>query len=86
VEAPAPPVDEALYESLRQARAAIADKVGLPPYIIFHDNVLRDMASNHPKSLLEMGAIIGIGERKLAAYGLNFLAVILDHDAVSIQS
>lgn len=85
-EAPAPPVDAALYESLRQARALIAEKAGLPPYIIFHDNVLREMASHRPKWLVEMGAIIGIGEQKLAAHGLNFLAVILNHDAISTNS
>ena len=47
--------------------------------MIFHDAVLREIAAMRPASLSEMGAISGVGARKLEAYGDAFLAVVRQH-------
>ncbi|WP_188053163.1 DNA helicase RecQ [Sphingosinithalassobacter sp. CS137] len=70
------PVGNPLFEALRSKRREIAQETGLPPYVIFHDSVLRDMALSRPGSLSELGAISGVGTRKLEAYGDAFLQVI----------
>jgi ATP-dependent DNA helicase RecQ len=57
-------------------RRALADEAGVPPYVIFHDAALRDMASARPATLEAMGRISGVGARKLEAYGAAFLGVI----------
>ena len=48
----------------------------MPPYVIFHDSTLREMAEQRPTSLTELGHISGVGQRKLDAYGDAFLAAI----------
>jgi ATP-dependent DNA helicase RecQ len=70
------PVGDPLFEALRAKRRELAQEAKVPPYVIFHDSVLRDMATTKPGSLRELGTITGVGERKLAAYGDAFLAVI----------
>ncbi len=70
------PVGNPLFEALRAKRREIAQETGLPPYVIFHDSVLRDMALGRPASLAELGRISGVGARKLEAYGTDFLQVI----------
>jgi ATP-dependent DNA helicase RecQ len=70
------PVGNPLFEALRAKRREIAQETGLPPYVIFHDSVLRDMAVAKPASLAELGRVSGVGARKLEAYGSEFLAVI----------
>ena len=70
------PVGNPLFEALRAKRRALAEETGVPPYVIFHDSVLREMALSRPDSRAALGRISGVGERKLAAYGDAFLAVI----------
>lgn len=70
------PVGNPLFEALRAKRREIAQETGLPPYVIFHDSVLRDMAMTRPASLAEMGQLSGVGARKLDAYGQDFLDVL----------
>jgi ATP-dependent DNA helicase RecQ len=70
------PVGNPLFEALRARRREIAQETGLPPYVIFHDSVLRDMALTRPSSLGDLGRISGVGARKLEAYGDDFLQVI----------
>ncbi|WP_213979508.1 DNA helicase RecQ [Sphingomonas sp. dw_22] len=70
------PVGNPLFEALRAKRRDIAQETGLPPYVIFHDSVLRDMATARPATLGELGRISGVGARKLEAYGAEFLEVI----------
>jgi len=70
------PVGDPLFEALRAKRREIAMEAGLPPYVIFHDSVLRDMATARPDNLSRLGAISGVGARKLEAYGDAFLQVI----------
>lgn len=70
------PVGDPIFDALRECRRELAIEAGVPPYVIFHDSTLRDMASIRPKSLRDMALVSGIGERKLEAYGDAFLAVI----------
>ena len=51
----------------------------MPPYVIFHDSTLREMAQARPENLDAMGHISGVGARKLEAYGQAFLNVIKNH-------
>ena len=70
------PVGDPLFDALRSLRRDIAREAGLPPYVIFHDSVLREMAASRPASLDDLGQIGGVGTRKLEAYGDRFLEVI----------
>ncbi len=70
------PVGDPLFDALRALRRDLAQQAGLPPYVVFYDSVLRDMAAARPASLDELGRIGGVGTRKLEAYGDAFLAVI----------
>jgi ATP-dependent DNA helicase RecQ len=72
--------NEPLFEALRSCRRDLARAAGLPPYVIFHDATLRDMASRKPQSLEAMADIFGVGSRKLETYGAAFLAVLQDAD------
>lgn len=65
-----------LFEHLRQHRKQLASQLGVPPYIIFPDTVLIDLANIRPKTLGEFGNIKGVGEAKLKKYGLSFLEAI----------
>ena len=70
------PVNDPLFDALRTLRREIAQGAGVPPYVVFHDSVLREMATTRPASRAELGAISGVGERKLETYGDLFLDVI----------
>ena len=65
-----------LFEHLRQHRKQLASQISVPPYIIFPDTVLIDLANIRPKTLGEFGNIKGVGEAKLKKYGLSFLEAI----------
>ncbi len=67
-------VDRALFERLRAMRLEIARARGVPPYVIFHDATLRELARVKPRSLGELAAIYGMGARKIDALG----GVVLD--------
>ena len=70
------PVGNPLFEALRAKRRALAEDVGVPPYVIFHDATLREMALTKPTNIHALGRISGVGARKLEAYGEDFLSVI----------
>ena len=70
------PVGDPLFEALRARRRELALEASVPPYVIFHDSVLRDMATARPETLAALGRITGVGARKLEAYGDAFLGVI----------
>jgi ATP-dependent DNA helicase RecQ len=70
------PADNPLFDALRTRRRELAQAAGVPPYVIFHDSVLRDMAARRPTSRAELAVLSGIGARKLDAYGDAFLEVI----------
>jgi len=65
--------DAALFERLRALRAALARARGVPPYVVFHDATLRELASRRPTSLPALLEIPGIGERKAEVYGAALL-------------
>jgi ATP-dependent DNA helicase RecQ len=71
--------DEALFEKLRSLRKRLADERAVPPYIIFSDVSLRQMARGYPSNEREFARISGVGERKLREFGEVFLAGIADH-------
>lgn len=71
-----PAADAALFEALRAKRREMAQEAGVPPYVIFHDSVLRDMATQRPGGRAALSLLSGIGARKLDAYGDAFLQVI----------
>ncbi|MFD1949270.1 DNA helicase RecQ [Sphingomonas arantia] len=62
-----------LFETLRACRRTLAKELGVPPYVIFHDATLREMAAIRPTSLAALGRISGVGARKLEDYGRAFL-------------
>ena len=70
------PFGDPVFEALRKRRRELAEEAGVPPYVIFHDSTLRDMARIQPINLKALGNITGVGERKLEAYGDAFLAVL----------
>ena len=72
------PVGDPLFEALRARRTELAKEQGVPPYVIFHDSVLRDMTGLKPRSLGALGELPGIGAAKLDRYGPTFLDVIRD--------
>jgi ATP-dependent DNA helicase RecQ len=70
------PANDPLFEALRAKRRELAEQAGVPPYVIFHDSTLREMAQIRPKSIRDMALVTGVGDRKLEAYGDAFVAVV----------
>jgi ATP-dependent DNA helicase RecQ len=79
------PADDPLFEALRACRRELAQEGGVPPYVIFHDSVLRDMAARRPGDRYALGQLTGVGARKLDAYGDAFLAVIRAADQETVR-
>jgi ATP-dependent DNA helicase RecQ len=71
-EGPADP----LFEALREARRRIAAQAGVPPYVIFHDSTLREIAERKPRNLNELSTVQGVGAAKLERYGEAMLSVL----------
>ncbi len=67
---------QVLFEKLRETRLALAREQGVPPYVIFHDKTLAEMALMRPQNNGDLSLISGIGESKRAKYGAAFLTVI----------
>ncbi len=65
-----------LFDSLRALRKRLADEQGIPPYIVFHDTTLHEMAKRKPHSLAALAQIPGVGKVKLERYGALFLLQI----------
>ena len=74
-------MDDGLFELLRQKRYELAAAQNLPPYVVFSDQTLRDLAEQRPDSRLKMLQIKGIGENKLDKYGDTFLAILQGYKA-----
>ncbi len=70
------PVGDPLFDALRSCRRDLAAETGVPPYVIFHDSTLREIAAARPASREALARLSGIGARKLDAYGDAFLAVV----------
>jgi ATP-dependent DNA helicase RecQ len=72
-------VDEALFEAMRNLRRALASERQVPPYVIFSDATLRELARVRPTTLEKMRLIYGVGEMKLRDFGPAFLKLIVEH-------
>ncbi len=71
--------DGELFEELRALRRELAEQRGVPPYVIFGDKTLQEMARNFPQSLDSLANVFGVGKEKLAQYGGRFLRVICEY-------
>jgi ATP-dependent DNA helicase RecQ len=71
--------NNALFALLRQKRKELADEVGVPPYVIFSDKTLVEIASYYPQSITSLLSISGVGQVKLRRYGDEFLEVIKEY-------
>ncbi|AOY16201.1 DNA helicase RecQ [Bacillus pacificus] len=68
--------DHPLFEVLREVRKEIAQGEGVPPFVIFSDQTLKDMCAKMPQSDSELLTVKGIGEHKLVKYGSHFLQAV----------
>jgi len=73
---PQVPLNNDLFQQLVQLRKQLAVMEKVPPYVVFHDKTLREMADTTPKNIQEMGNISGVGQAKLDKYGAVFLETI----------
>ena len=74
-----PSYDGELFQELRALRKCIADEQQVPPFVVFADATLAEMAAQMPKDSWELLKITGVGQHKLARYGDAFLRVIKAH-------
>jgi ATP-dependent DNA helicase RecQ len=72
-------VDRDLFEALRGERRKLAEERQVPPYVIFNDSTLRELARVRPSSLKRMRLISGVGEAKLREHGDRFLEIVRTH-------
>jgi ATP-dependent DNA helicase RecQ len=68
-----------LFEALRACRRDLAREAGVPPYVVFHDSTLREIAELKPESLNALSRISGVGSAKLQRYGEAFVDVVQSH-------
>ncbi len=68
--------DSDLWQALRDCRKKLADDNNVPPYVIFHDATLSQMAATKPKTSEALLEISGVGQTKLDRYGSDFLEVV----------
>ncbi len=70
------PLNQAMFDSLRALRKQIADAANMPPFVVFSDATLLEMATSKPRNEREMLSVTGVGEHKLNKYGTAFLSAI----------
>ena len=70
------PENEEMFEALRAHRKQLAEQQGVPPYVILHDKTLVAICELRPRSIDELAAVPGIGERKLELYGADLLELV----------
>ena len=75
----AEPNRDELFEVLRALRKRIADEQNVPPYVVFTDSTLEDMAKQRPTTPDGLRSVSGVGERKLQLFGKRFLEAIVQH-------
>jgi ATP-dependent DNA helicase RecQ len=71
--------DRKLFAKLRKLRKAIADEANVPPYVVFNDATLIEMAEQMPITASEMLSVNGVGHKKLERFGKPFLVMIKEH-------
>ena len=79
------PFDKALFEALRRTRRAKAEELGVPPFVVFSDATLRDMAGKKPNNQDEFLSVNGVGLRKCEAFGDDFLRTIREYVDQSVS-
>ncbi len=77
--------EEALFQKLRELRRTIAQEIGKPPYIVFSDKTLRDMARIKPITNAQFLAVNGVGQHKLDLYGKRFMEAVASFNAENAQ-
>ncbi len=77
------PAERELFDALRGLRREIASELGVPPYVVFGDATLEELAQVRPSSTQGLLAVKGVGQKKLDAFGEQFLAAIADHCAAA---
>ena len=77
--------EEALFQKLRELRRTIAQEIGKPPYIVFSDKTLRDMARIKPITNAQFLAVNGVGQHKLDLYGKRFMEAVASFNAGNAQ-
>ncbi|HEY0043195.1 MAG TPA: DNA helicase RecQ [Allosphingosinicella sp.] len=77
------PEGNPLFEALRACRRDMAKEMGVPPYVIFHDSTLREMAELRPSSLQAMSRVTGVGAAKLDKFGQAFVDVVRSHEEMA---
>ena len=70
------PQDEELWTALRALRVRLAEDLGVPPYLVFHDATLKEMVKKRPNCIVKMALISGVGDQKLDRFGNDFIAEI----------
>jgi ATP-dependent DNA helicase RecQ len=65
-----------LFDLLRETRRSLAAAASVPPYVVFHDSTLREIAAVRPRSLAELSHVSGVGEAKLRSYGEAVLGTV----------
>lgn len=75
------PVDDGLYGRLTALRAKLAERAGVPAYIVFSNATLREIAARAPRTDAALLEVPGVGETKLNRYGREFLRCIADYEA-----
>ena len=65
-----------LFEELRALRKTLARENGVPPFVVFSDRTLHEMARKMPTTLSQLGDVSGVGKQKLHAYGFGFIDLI----------
>ena len=75
--------EESLFQKLRELRRTIAQEIGKPPYIVFSDKTLRDMARIKPITNAQFLAVNGVGQHKLDLYGKRFMEAVASFNAGS---
>ena len=74
------PVDDTLFEALRDVRRTIAQEQNLPAFVIFHDSTIVDMCHKHPRTMEEFLEVSGVGKVKAEKYGKQFLDAIAGYE------
>jgi ATP-dependent DNA helicase RecQ len=72
--------EDPVFERLRETRRVLAAQAGVPPYVVFHDSTLREIAALKPHSLADLSKVSGVGAAKLARFGEALLEAVRSHD------
>jgi ATP-dependent DNA helicase RecQ len=78
------PDGDPLFEALRALRRSLAEEMSVPPYVIFHDSTLRQIAERKPESLDALAGISGVGAAKLDRYGAAFVEAVRTHSSPAL--